>query len=444
MSGNRAVWVLLSVGLLVGFVGLGRASDVPPTTLVFPTFLHSWGMHKATTRHLFLFVGLKTKFDDPQGLAAVRLRAWDDPSTESDDDELTVYGVNSGSHNIIYNTSMFSLGVCGEEGEGEGQFRDPRGIAADQDGNVYVADTGNHRVVQLFNTGHELIWVGTVGSAGDAPGHFKSPFGVALDSQGRFYITDTANHRIQIFDNQGQFLRQISGDLSDPKGIAVIDSAERWSYYGQTYLCVVDSGGRRLQKFSAQGVLLQRTSCYQTGMPEAQFGYVAIDYYGNVWVTDERNHCLHKFDRQLNFVVSFGRKGKDDREFISPRGLAIWRRFGQVFVAEEAGAQYYWVGVDLLCPQIRSVEERGGLTISFVLTERAYLTVEIRDDHGDLVKALIVNKQEPIGSCEYRWDGRGVGGEVVPPGQYRVRIVAEPTYSSYHYFRKIIEERVKL
>ena len=444
MSGNRAVWVLLPVGFLVALVGLGRASDVPPTTLVFPTFLHSWGMHKATTRHLFLFVGLKTKFDDPQGLAAVRLRAWDDPSTEFDDDELTVYGVNSGSHNIIYNTSMFSLGVYGEEGEGEGQFRDPRGIAADQDGNVYVADMGNHRVVQLFNTGHELIWVGTVGSAGDAPGHFRFPFGVALDSQGRFYVTDTANHRIQIFDDQGQFLRQISGDLSDPKGIAVIDSAERWSYYGQTCLCVVDSGGRRLQKFSAQGVLLQRTSCQQTGMPEARFGYVAIDYYGNVWVTDERNHCLHKFDRQLNFVVSFGREGKNDREFISPRGLAIWRRFGQVFVAEEAGAQYYWVGVDLLCPQIRSVGERGGLTISFVLTERAYLTVEIRDDHGDLVKALIVNKQEPIGSCEYRWDGRGVGGEMVPPGQYRVRIVAEPTYSSYHYFRKIIEERVKL
>lgn len=444
MSRGKVSCVLSSFFFLAGLVGFGEAQVDTPTTLVFPTFQHTWGIRKATSTHLFLFVGLKTRFDNPQGLAAVRLRAWDDPTTQVDDDELTVYGANSGEHNIIYNTSMYSVGVYGKEGDGEGQFQNPRGIAADEQGNVYVADTGNHRVVHLTNTGKELVWTGIVGSRGDGPGHFRCPSGVALDSQGHLFVTDTGNDRVQIFDGSGQYLREISGDLSSPQGIAVIDSEENWSYYKETYLCVVDSGGRRLQKLSPQGLPLRKASCRQTGMAGARFGYVAIDYYGNVWVTDAESHCLHKFDRNLNFVVSFGSEGKGDREFNSPRGLAIWRRFGQVFVAEEAGAQYYWVGVDILHLEVCLNLEGEGIVVRFFLTERAYLTVNIWDDHGELVKSLFSEKMEPLGSREYRWDGRDMSGEMVAPGQYRVRIVAEPTYSSYHYFQKVVERRVKL
>jgi streptogramin lyase len=414
------------------------------TTLVIPTFQHTWGIHRGTSLHLFLFVGLKTRFNNPQGLAAVRLRQWEDSTTELDDDELTVYGVNSGEHNIIYNTSMYSLGIYGEEGEGKGQFRSPRGIAADEFGNVYLADTGNHRVVHLLNTGKELVWARTIGSPGDGPGHFRSPSGVALNSQGRLYVSDTDNHRIQVFDSHGQYLMEIGGPLRSPQGIAVIDSGERWSYYRENYLCAVDSGGRRLQKISLKGDILQTVAGQRTGMSDVRFGYVAIDFYGNVWVTDRDNHCVHKFDRDLNFVVSFGGKGKGDAEFLFPRGIAIWRRFGQVFVAEEAGAQYYWVGVDLLRVEVNPIFGEEGIKINFFLTERAYLTVDIWDNHGKLVKTLVVEKEAPIGSGEYRWNGLNAQGEAMPPGQYKLRIVAQPTYSSYHYFQRLVEKRVKL
>lgn len=444
VSRGKLGYGLLSLFLLWGGANSGRAQDDLPTTLVFPAFQHTWGIRKATATHLFLFVGRKTKFNDPQGLTAVRLQAWDDPTTQDDDDELCVYGVNSGESNIIYNTSMYSVGVYGEEGGGEGQFRNPKGIAADEDGNVYVADTGNHRVVHLLNTGKGLVWVGAIGSFGDGPGHFRSPCGVALDSQGRLYVTDTGNDRIQIFDADGRYRREIDGLFQAPQGIAVIDSGEKWSYYAETFLCVVDSGGRRLQKVSPDGRLLARVSGRQTGMPKGEFGYLAIDYYGNVWVTDGENHCIHKFDRHLDFVVSFGHEGSGDREFRSPRGIAIWRRFGQVFVAEEAGAQYYWVGVDVLRLEVMPSSTGKGLMIRFFLTERAYLRVEIWDGRGTLVKTLVANKREPLGRREYWWDGSDVGGQAVPPGEYKVRIVAEPTYSSYHYFRKVVQKRVKL
>lgn len=441
---GRLAYALLLPMLLVGHAGPSSARADHPSTLVFPTFRHTWGIRKATSAHLFLFVGLKTKFNDPQGLAATRLRQWEDPSTQDDDDELCVYGVNSGESNIIYNTSMYSIGIYGQEGGQEGQFRNPRGIAADEDGNVYVADTGNHRVVHLFNTGRELLWSGTLGSLGDEPGRFRSPWGVALDSRGYLYVTDTGNSRVQVFDDEGQLFGEISGHFVAPKGIAVIDAGERWSYYGETYLCVVDSGGCRLQKFSIDGRLLATVHGQQTGMTGVRLAYPAIDYYGNVWVTDLENHCVHKFDRQLNFVTSFGSKGTGDREFLSPRGLAIWRRFGQVFVAEEKGAQYYWVGVDLLRVDVRPSSTKRGLLIRFFLTERAYLTIDIWDDQGELIKTLMAEKIEPLGRREHLWDGRDAGGNVVPAGQYRVRIMAEPTYSSYHYFRKVVEKRVKL
>ena len=125
-------------GALVGFILMllcGRALAGPdePSTLVFPTFEHTWGIRKARAAHLFMFVGLRTRFDDPRGLAAVRLRSWDDPGTGDDDDELVVYGVNSGRNNIIWNTSMTGVGVFGEH-----LLRRPGGIAADPDGYVWA------------------------------------------------------------------------------------------------------------------------------------------------------------------------------------------------------------------------------------------------------------------------------------------------------------------
>jgi len=441
---GRVACALLSLSLLTGIYHPGEVHSEPPTTLVFPTFLHTWGIHKATSLHLFMFLGLKTKFNDPQGLAAVRLQTWDDPASQYDDDELTVYGVNSGEHNIIYNTSMYSLGVYGQEGNGSGRFQNPLGIAADEQGNVYVADTGNHRVVHLYNSGKELNWAGIVGSQGDGPGHFLSPCDVALDSQGHLYVTDTGNGRIQVFDAYGHFLQEIKADLVSPRSIAVIDSQERWSYYGEPYICVVDSGGYRLNKLAPQGRLLKRVKSQETGLSKARFGYVAIDYYGNAWVTDPENHCVHKFDRHLNYIVSFGKKGKGDREFFSPRGLAIWRRFGQVFVAEKEGAQYYWVGVDVLRVEVGQNSGEGKVKIRFFLTERAYLTIDIWDDRGEKIKTLVTAKEEPLGDRKYLWDRRDAAGNLAAPGEYRVKITAEPTYSSYHYFQKVVEKRVKL
>jgi DNA-binding beta-propeller fold protein YncE len=64
------------------------------------------------------------------------------------------------------------------------------GLTVDNFGNVYVADTGNHRI-QKFND--EGKFIGTWGSLGSDDGQFRTPKGVAVDAQGNIYVADTKN-----------------------------------------------------------------------------------------------------------------------------------------------------------------------------------------------------------------------------------------------------------
>jgi DNA-binding beta-propeller fold protein YncE len=70
-------------------------------------------------------------------------------------------------------------------------------LAVDAEGNVYVADTGNKRIIIFDADGNYLTEFGT---AGLDPGQFDEPVGVAVDEDGTVYVTDTWNQRIQTFE----------------------------------------------------------------------------------------------------------------------------------------------------------------------------------------------------------------------------------------------------
>lgn len=82
-------------------------------------------------------------------------------------------------------------------------FFGPRGLAVDAQGNVYIADTGNKRIVVTDAEGNfRYQW----GYAGAELGAFNEPTGVAVDAQGNVYVADTWNGRVQVFapDGSGQ------------------------------------------------------------------------------------------------------------------------------------------------------------------------------------------------------------------------------------------------
>src|SRR3972149_1227097 len=84
----------------------------------------------------------------------------------------------------------------GSAGSGDGQFNTPRAIAVDSSGNVYVVDSGNHRIQKFTSEG---VFLTKWGSAGSGDGQFNYAFGVAVDSSGKVYVADWDNHRIQKF-----------------------------------------------------------------------------------------------------------------------------------------------------------------------------------------------------------------------------------------------------
>jgi DNA-binding beta-propeller fold protein YncE len=128
-------------------------------------------------------------------------------------------------------------------------FRRPLAVAAGAKDTIYVADTGNGRVVQLDAHGR---LISTWGGRGRAPGRFVAPGGIAVDSVGHVFVSDRVLDRIQEFTPGGKLLAlwgaggSSLGELSEPAGMTV-------DCHGD--LVVADTGNNRVQVFTGVGAL---------------------------------------------------------------------------------------------------------------------------------------------------------------------------------------------
>ncbi len=420
-----------------------------PTTLVYPPFGHCLGIHRITDFHRFIYLGTRTKLSNPTGIAAVKLKAKDDPSTESDDDELTVFGLNTGRCEIIFNTSIYEASLYGSCGSGSGEFREPMGIAADEDGNVFVADTGNDRIVRLLYKNDTLRWIKVFGSTGPGERQLDHPTAVALGPSGTLYVCDRGNDRVVVMTSVGEPVRVIDGDeergirLERPGALAVVEGEDPWIARGRDFMVVSDRGGERLLRMTREGRIERVLDARELPVSDARFGSLAIDFYGNVYAIDREGGRIHKLDRDLRYVTSFGGSGTGDREFDDPRDLTLWKRFGQIFVTERSGAQYLWIGTDIMDlavepPAISNTGER--VTMSYLLTETSRVTIELLDERKKEVGVLVSSRRRPVGLNTERWDDIAARlAEPLPPGRYTFRVTATPTYSSGKYFHDTAE-----
>jgi sugar lactone lactonase YvrE len=89
-----------------------------------------------------------------------------------------------------------------------GDFAKPTGLAVDQEGTLYVADTLNNRI-EVFDADGKFI--STFGKAGDGPGYFARPKGVAVDSDGHIWVADGMQDRVQVFNKEAQLLISFGG-----------------------------------------------------------------------------------------------------------------------------------------------------------------------------------------------------------------------------------------
>ncbi len=88
--------------------------------------------------------------------------------------------------------------LWGGSGSGIGLLNTPMMLTFDRLNHLYVPDWGNHRI-QKFSVTGKLMWVGgkIPAASGNTDGAFNNPGGVAADENGAIYIADSVNHRIQ-------------------------------------------------------------------------------------------------------------------------------------------------------------------------------------------------------------------------------------------------------
>jgi DNA-binding beta-propeller fold protein YncE len=110
---------------------------------------------------------------------------------------------------------------------GNGELSDPEGIAVFEDDDttfVYVADTGNDRVVKfeyVSNDEDGLEFVEAAGSTGTGNDEFNGPTGMAIDECGNLWVADRFNNRIQQLDKDLNFEGRFSDGFVEPTGVAI-------------------------------------------------------------------------------------------------------------------------------------------------------------------------------------------------------------------------------
>ncbi len=205
-----------------------------------------------------------------------------------------------------------------------GTFNQPWGIAIDQDGYVYVADTWNHRIQKFTMDGKFVKMWGYFGQ-GEAPTAFWGPRDIAIDKQNRLFISDTGNKRIVVFDSDGNFLGAFGqagmqpGEFDEPVGLAFAPNG---------HLYVADTWNQRIQVFSIDENL---NFNYVTGWEiYGWYGqsldnkpYLAINKNGNVFATDPEANRILEFTADGNFIRYFGDFSQGADGFNLPTAITI-------------------------------------------------------------------------------------------------------------------------
>jgi len=195
--------------------------------------------------------------------------------------------------------------VLGSSGSEPGSLNEPAGLTIDVAGNVYVADTMNHRI-QKFDP--EGKFVTQVGGNGPGQGQFQEPWGVAVDAQGNVWVADTFNHRIQKFDPNLNFV------LAFGKSASNLQDPEPDAFWGPRDLAtdaegnvwIADTGTGRVVKYSATGTLLREFGDMGSGPGQfTELTAVEIAANGDIFVADSGNRRVQRFNAGFDFVAEY-------------------------------------------------------------------------------------------------------------------------------------------
>lgn len=187
----------------------------------------------------------------------------------------------------------------------------PYGVYANSD-RIYVTDPGLH-VVHIFDLNHNKYFNLTSAKEDD----LVSPIGIAADENGEIYLTDSVLKKVIVYDKYGKYEREIGspGSFIRPAGLA--PDHER--------LYVVDTHAQHVLVFDKkEGKFL--FSFGQNGFHTGEFNYPTNISAGKdklLYISDSMNFRVQIFDREGHYISSFGKSGDGTGDFSKPKGIAV-------------------------------------------------------------------------------------------------------------------------
>jgi sugar lactone lactonase YvrE len=242
------------------------------------------------------------------------LRGWGEKSIKNAhhiriDGQGNVWIADIGNHVVEKYTPegklLMTLGTKGQEGRDQAHFNMPTDMAVMPGGDIYVSDGyGNARIVHFDKAGKLLReW----GELGPRPGMFSIPHAIVADSKGRLYVADRNNARIQVFDGSGKFLAEWR-DLIVPWGLWMTKNDELWvcgsspmRWRPKDTNLGVPPNDQILMRFNTDGKLLQLVA-----IPKGADGLerpgevnwvhcIAVDSLGNLYLGDIKGKRAQKW-----------------------------------------------------------------------------------------------------------------------------------------------------
>ena len=327
------------------------------------------------------------------------------PVSEAMDDARNIYIADTGNNvirkvdastgiiNIIAGGGTLCASPINPVGDGcpatQAQLSSPSGVAVDGAGNLYISDTGNHRIRKVdASTGMITTLAGT-----GIPGYYQdnvlatlaelsTPFGLALDRAGNLYVADENNNRVRLIYSRTDIITTVAGTGAGAyNGDNILaTSAELYSPYGVALdgagnLYIADSSNNRIRMVNANTGMITTLvgngiSAYNGTNIEATTAEISLpnsvvlDAAGNLYVSDTGNERIRKVtpaglittvvgDGVDAFSGDFGPATR--AEVALPNGLAV----------DSAGNFYF---ADRVNQRIRKVDLLDPPTLTFPIT----------------------------------------------------------------------------